>query len=349
MTTQAISDRDQSILLGTVTTSDIRPRYEGANICTWIGFKHVNYLVEEAVLEHFRRAGFGARALYEDHGLCLDLVEIDTRILHAFHVDDTATADVEPTGIVDSSELGFFVVLHVSRDGNDVKAVTSKVRVALVADRRQEAAAPIESPLAGAIVERLERGPRRIEACQTAPSRVESGGAADLVLDHLTRDANAFGWKWRIPYFYCHFTETVQMSGYLRLMEEVVDLFLAERAVSIKTLLDEHNWIPVVPHSAVSMHVDAFMEEEMYVIFTVESVFKDFTYTARMDCWVRRGDELVRTASGRIIHGYAVIDNRRDWRLVNFDERLRGALLGTGGRPDTTASPTGREASWNGS
>ena len=25
----------------------LRPRFEGTNICTWIGFKHDNYLVEE--------------------------------------------------------------------------------------------------------------------------------------------------------------------------------------------------------------------------------------------------------------------------------------------------------------
>ena len=42
----------------------MRPRYEGANICTWIGFKHVNYLVEEAVLAHFRsRRGAGRGAV----------------------------------------------------------------------------------------------------------------------------------------------------------------------------------------------------------------------------------------------------------------------------------------------
>ena len=49
-------------LLTAPTTTQLRPRYEGSNICTWIGFKHVNYLVEEAVLEHFRQLGArGAR------------------------------------------------------------------------------------------------------------------------------------------------------------------------------------------------------------------------------------------------------------------------------------------------
>ena len=47
------------------------------------------------------------------------------------------------------------------------------------------------------------------------------------------------------------------------------------------------------------------MEEELYTVFTVEDVFKDLTYTARMDCYVLRGGRLVQTATGRITHGYA--------------------------------------------
>jgi len=41
-----------------------RPRFEGSNICTWIGFKHVMYLIEEAVLEYMRRNGMSPRQLY---------------------------------------------------------------------------------------------------------------------------------------------------------------------------------------------------------------------------------------------------------------------------------------------
>ena len=140
--------------------------------------------------------------------------------------------------------------------------------------------------------------------------------------------SNSFVWKWRMPYFYCHFTERVQMSGYLRLMEEVVDLFLRERGVSIKTLLDEQNWIPVVPHSRITLLDEARMEEDLYTVFTVENVFKGFTYTARMDCYALRDGVLVPTATGHITHGYAVIENRRDWSLVSFDDRLNSALEG---------------------
>ncbi|CAM5265121.1 hypothetical protein SCALM49S_01150 [Streptomyces californicus] len=87
MTTEAVK-----ALLETETSLRVRPRYEGSNINTWIGFKHVNYMVEEAVLEHFRASGLGSRLLFEEHGLGVDLVDLDTRILHAFHQDDEARA-----------------------------------------------------------------------------------------------------------------------------------------------------------------------------------------------------------------------------------------------------------------
>ena len=34
-----------------------RPSYEGANIRTWVGFKHFMYLVEESVLAWLRGSG----------------------------------------------------------------------------------------------------------------------------------------------------------------------------------------------------------------------------------------------------------------------------------------------------
>jgi acyl-CoA thioesterase FadM len=133
-------------------------------------------------------------------------------------------------------------------------------------------------------------------------------------------------WRWRVPYFYCHYSTRAQHSGYLRLMEEVVDLFLSSRGISIRTMLDRHRWIPVVPRAGVSLLGEAMMEEEMYTVFTVEDVYKTFTYTARMDCYVHRDGRLVPTATGRITHGYAEIRNRRDWRLVEFDPPTVAAL-----------------------
>ncbi|MCJ1680074.1 hypothetical protein MTF65_22575 [Streptomyces sp. APSN-46.1] len=331
MTLNTLSDRVKR-LLAEDTTVALRPRYEGSNICTWIGFKHVNYLVEEAVLDHFRTVGLPARALFEEFGLGLDFVELDTRIGHALHMDDLVDAEVFPTTADGDTTLRFRVVLTVERDGERVRAATAKVRVLLVPDDYLDAAAEPNADLA----RYTARTPAGAGAVRTAPAPEEntslsagrgtSGG--DPVLDQLTAGENAFGWKWRIPYPYCHFTERIQMSGYLRQMEEVVDLFLADRDISIKQLLDDRRWIPVVPRSSVRVLEHALMEEDLYTVYTVEEVFKEHTYTSRMDCYVVRDGQLVQTATGHITHGYALIENRRDWSLVSFDERVLKAFNG---------------------
>ncbi|MFF4367997.1 thioesterase family protein [Streptomyces sp. NPDC001594] len=322
-------------LLGTETTVRVRPRFEGSNINTWIGFKHVNYLVEEAVLEHFRSAGLPSRELFEEYGLGLDVVDLDTRILHAFHQDDEARAVVVPTTRDEDTRFRFSVTLYVEREGKELKAVTSKAEVSLRAD---DYLAPLAHPreLARFTVERLGdatgRGPWDGKETAVADNTALAAGrgttGADPVLEQLLAGENAFGWKWRIPYPYCHFNERLALSGYLRQVEEVVDLFLADRGISIKTLLDDRKWIPVVPRSRVTFLDEALMEEDLYTVFTVEEVFKDFTYTARTDFYVVRDGRLVQTATGRITHGYAVFENRRDWSLVGFDERVVRALNG---------------------
>ncbi|MGW7367827.1 acyl-CoA thioesterase [Streptomyces sp. NPDC054841] len=321
MTTN-IADAEAAVrALQQPSTLQIRPRYEGSNICTWIGFKHVNYLVEEAVLQHIRQAGLAPGTIYEVHGLCTDIVDIDTRILHAFHIDDTATAHVRPHRKAKDGELLFAVELQVERE-TVLKAVTSTVRVQLRHDPRGGGDEPVPAALRPYTVERLAARPG------WTPEPAEVDLAADDLVKELTAGRNAYAWKFRIPYWYCHFTERIQMSGYLRLMEEAKDRLVADRGVSIKTLLDEQNWIPVVPHSRITVLDEARMEEDLYIVLTVEDVFKGFTYTSRMDTYVVRDGELIQTSTGRITHGYAVIENRRDWSLVPFDDRMNAALEG---------------------
>jgi acyl-CoA thioesterase FadM len=300
-------------LLAGETMSRLRPRYEGLNINSWIGFKHISYLVEEAVLEHFRTTGVSAHTLFEDHGLCVELVDLDTRITTAIHTDDLVEAVVQPSPV--EPELAFTVSLFVERSGERKKAARSNVRVVLRQDGVSEPAETVPAGLEPFVTNRIVR-------TGSQPASVPSQVA------ELTAGANAFAWRWRIPYFYCHFSERLQLSGYLRQLEEVVDLFLADRGVSIKRLLDEQRWIPLVTHSSVTMLEEVAMEEELWTVFTVDSIFKNFTYTARMDTYVLRDERLLRTATGRITHAYGEIVNRREIKLVEFDRRLRTALEG---------------------
>ncbi|MFI0780645.1 hypothetical protein [Streptomyces sp. NPDC021212] len=318
----AVPPMSTKALLADTTTVRLRPRYEGSNICTWIGFKHVNYLIEEAVLVHFARSGAPARRLYEEHGLGLDIVALDSRILHAFHLDDDAEAEVVPHTSDGDTALAFRVTLRVVRDGSILKAVTADVRVSLRADTYLPGPAEPPGEFGRFTVDRLGEG------VPAEPRPAVPDGDERAVLAALTEGRNAHAWKWNITYPYCHFTERLQMSGYLRLMEEAKDRFVKSRGISIKTLLDDRRWIPVVPRSWIRITDEALMEEDLYTVYTVEEIFKDLTYTARMDCYVVRDGALTLTATGGIVHGYALIENRRDWHLVPFDQRVLDALAG---------------------
>ncbi|MBH5335062.1 hypothetical protein IHE55_09745 [Streptomyces pactum] len=325
-------------LLGDTTVVRLRPRFEGSNICTWIGFKHINYLVEEAVLVHFDRAGLSSRQLYAEYGLACEFTGMDTRILHAFHLDDQVEAEVAPARFRGQTEdaLTFKVTLRVDRGGGVLKAATSKVRLSLRTDATVEAAPETPGPLRPFTVDRLgadlppvaDPAPEQTAAAERA---LAAGGDEAAVLAALTQGRNAYAWKWHITYPYCHFTERLQLSGYLRLMEEAKDRFVRDRGISIKTLLDERKWIPACPASAVRILDEALMEEDLYTVYTVEQVFKDLTYTSRMDNYVVRDGRLRLVQSGTVTHGYAEITGRRDWSLVPFDQRVLDALHGTAG------------------
>lgn len=312
-------------------TLEMRPRYEGSNICSWIGFKHVMYMMEEALLSTLNKHDLGKGKLFEKHGLCLEIVDSSIRILHAFHMDDQAQVEVEFCPKSDDF-LEYNVRIFLERDQKKLKAGSGKIRATL---RQYYDQSQISKP-AGALL------PYIVQTAPVPPSStvVKNNLARGVSVEHgellaLHKDSSlsTFIWEWHVPYFYCHFTNRMQHSGYLRLMEEVVDLFLADRGISIRTMLEKKNWIPVVPSAQVSILEDAFMEEQIYTVYTVKDIFKDFVYTAGFDCYVERDGKIVHTATGTITHGYAVIDNRWNWTLVNLDadtiDALRGAELGT--------------------
>lgn len=308
------------------TSTTLRPRFEGTNICTWTGFKHVNYLVEEAVLDHLRQRGWAARTLFEQYGLGVELTAIDTRILHALHYDDEVRATVTAMPDRDGA-MRLRVAIEADRPGGAVKAVSSRVSVQLrIDDRHGSAPQPVPAELAAHAVARVGDDSRRVPLGALAMETGRGAVTQDVPAELRTGTGPAIAWRWRIPYFYCHATVRLQMSGLLRQMEEVVDLFLSERGVSIRTLLDEQDWIPVVPHSSITMLGEALMEEDLVTVLEVDHVFKTATYDARMDCYVVRGEELVQVATGRITHGYAHIDGRGDWSLISFDERMLTAV-----------------------
>jgi acyl-CoA thioesterase FadM len=284
------------------TVREATPPFEGSNIGAWLGFKHFMYLMEEAAIQHVRERWMGPCALWEQHGLGIEIVDSSIRILTALHLDQLTRVEVRPREGSEEYELAANLE---ARDGSQwLPAARGRVKVLFRRSAERSGAPP--------------------------------GDLLPYVRDEIERDllsppgatARSFVWRRRIPYFYCHFMDRLQHSGYLRLLEEVVDLFLAERGISIRTMLERRSWIPVVTEAGLEILREARLEEEICTVFTVEHVYKGRLYSAAVDWYVARGAEWVPTARGRIVHGYAQIPQRGVMKLVPLDGPVLAALLG---------------------
>ena len=293
-----------------------RPGYEGANIRTWIGFKHFMYLVEGAVLQWLRDQGRGARELFHEYGLGTEIVDCSVQLPAVLEVDDQVRAEV-----VHVSGRKLRVRMSVWRDGHDVVVLRGTVSVALIGE--VDAARQLPAP----------DGLRGLEAsdllCATGLTTELPIPAGTEVAAVLTPPGSAsFLWSWRAPYFYCHFSDRVQHSGFVRCLEEVVDRFLADREISVGALLRERSWIPVVSRARVRLAAPARMEETIHTVFTVDSILRSMMFEGRMDCYVRRGDTLVLVATATILHGYAISRGPGAGGLAELDAEICAVLTG---------------------
>jgi len=299
--TTAVANRATSVIL--------RPRFEGANIRTWIGFKHFMYLAEEAVLAWFRERGLGPHRLYHEYGLGLSVVDSSALLPAVLEVDDEVRADAT------EESPGRFTVRLRSGAGSGPSVLRATVRVALV--RELDAGVPPPDAVAGLVR--------------------PSAAVGSTVDDPVAEVAPDFAWTWRIPYFYCQYGDRIAHAGYLRALEEVVDRFLADRGISVRRMLDERGWIPVVSRARVRLLADARMEETVRTTFTVTDLVRDVMFDGQMDCHVQRGGVWVPVATGRILHGYAISRGSRAGQLAELDTEtvraLTGAPTAVGSRP----------------
>lgn len=327
----------------------LSPKFEGANIIDGIGFKHVTYMAEEALLQYFKRKGLSVGTLYKQHGIGFEVVSSSIRIPQLIRLDDDVNVVIEPLQSSNETEQEFSIKMYV--EANEVAAHGT---IKVVFRRINNTANTVEIPdsVVPFVVPKIDRFSKIKQSLIVPPSNNTEGTNVEEANGEETRDAsslsrdvtdidesileqiapsddNNFVWKWHIPYFYCHYSKWMQHSGYLRLIEEVVDLFLKDRGISIWSILESHAWIPFVSHSEVDMLQDAFMEETIYTVYTVEKVIKDFLYTSRVDFYVVRQGQLVQTATGKITHGYAQLsDNPEDFGLAQFDQPVLNALNG---------------------
>lgn len=294
-----------------VTVTTHRPSYEGANIRTWIGFKHFMYIVEQAILDWHRAHALGPHRLYHEHGLGLEIVDSSVQLPATLEVDDDVSATVTGT------EPGrFTVTLHVTRDGGRTLVLKGRVGVALVRERDAPAAAALDG----------------LPGARLLPAPVDRPGTPVPTLTAVPDEAGAFRWDWRVPYFYCHFSDRLQHSGYVRALEDVVDRFLAARGISVGRMLAERGWIPVVSRARVRMLAPVHLEETVRTTFVVDDILRRSMFDGRMDSYVIRGSEVVRTATARILHGYAISRGPHAGEVAELDDEVVTALRGADGR-----------------
>lgn len=264
-----------------------------------------------------------------------DVVSVNTRLHTVLTLDDAVAVEVKPVTKETDSRLRFKITAYVPREEGRLQGGHHHLRGGAAGDRprrgRQAAAGEAE-PLRGAAPgpgDAAEITAVPVDNIDLASQRGIGTRAADPVLTEIIGGDNAFGWKWRVPYFYCHFTSHMQMSGFLRQMEEVLHLFVADRGIAIHRLLEERSWIPVVTKCDVEITDEVRIEDELYTVFTIEDIFKSVLFTARMDCYVVRDGGLVQVSTGHITHGYVTKESpEKDWSLCTFDEEVMAALSG---------------------
>ncbi|MGV9270951.1 alpha/beta fold hydrolase [Kitasatospora sp. NPDC003701] len=300
-----------------------RPRYEGANISTFIGFKNFTALAEDVVLQHLRELGHGPQQLFERHGLGTTVVHSSMRLTGTMHSDDQVVGTVTPVEARPGRGAAFDVRLTTRRGdaGEPVRLLNGRVRVQLVAEKDGNPVEPVPAGLAPFVVAEVTG--------EGAAEPVVVGDPAAVPAALAECSGNSFRWAWKIPYYACHYYTRIQHQSYVKLLEEAVDRYLEHVGLPITDLLAQRDWIPVVSRSRVDLHADAFMGEELLITFAVDDVIKDTLFTARMECRVLRGDRLVHVASATIMHGYVLARGEHAFAdLVVLDAPTRAALLG---------------------
>lgn len=295
-----------------VTT--LRPRYEGTNIGTWIGFKHLMYLAEEGLLAFFREQGFGPRRLFHEFGLGLEIVDASVQLPALLEIDDEVVAETRLLAPGRGSTR-----LRVEHGATPRVVLNGKLGFTLAANA-QASGRPWPAEL-GALAP-LDGAP---QDGRLADVPLRSGDARAGLMAACPA---AFYWCWKARYFHCHVSERVQYSAYVRALEEVVERFLEDRGLAVGRLLVERGLIPVVSRARVRMLRPVAMEALVHTTFVVDDVLMDKAYDGRMDCYVQHGGVLQHVASARILHGYAHSAGPEAGRLAALDAATLRALTG---------------------
>lgn len=277
----------------------VRPLSEGANIESWIGFKHFSYLAEAAAQGYLRVTGLSQDQMLNQLDVSVDITELRMRLPSPLYADSVLTAQVQ--GERPSPE-----------------ELPGKLRVRGTSDHAGRTATCFETSLV------FSAWPRRKLDDGLAHAHRESGSGTLPVDD----DDGTHVWSFTIPYPYCRASSVIQFDGYVRLIEEAIERLLRDRGISVRRLLVERGWIPVVTGWRISITAPAFMEETLIIRTRTTGVFKSILWDTEITFSTLRGGTEVEVARSSITHGYANTRGDHSGQMATFDAEVLNALRG---------------------
>lgn len=286
------------------------PKNEGANVENYIGFKHMTYLMEEAIISFLRDLYLSPNVLYKKYGIKIIIKSLSIDILKAINIDDFIEID-----ICSSMVFNEFVIRAYDNNnsffrgkvGIDIELTNKKVGLDLL---------PKE-------VANFLNGVLRAKTEESFLEKSIEGNP----ISYLKQLYNsAFIYSKRIPYYYCNYTKELHHSGYERIIEETVDLFLENKNLSIRSMLDKKSWIPVVSKSKVCLLNKVEIEDIVYIVFDVKNILFNRIYEADIIFFKVKDNKLQEVARGEISHGYSDIKNPQNPELVVLDDEILKAL-----------------------
>ena len=287
------------------------PKNEGANVENYIGFKHMTYLMEESIISFLRDLYLSPNILYKKYGIKIIIKSLSIDILKAMNVDDFIEIDICTSMAVnefvikayDNNRNSFFR----GKVGIDIELTNKNVRLEVLPEK-------VTDFLNGILEAKKE------ESFREKP--IESNPISDLKMLYRA----AFIYSKRIPYYYCNYTRELHHSGYERIIEEAVDLFLENKNLSIKSMLDKKSWIPVVSKSKLCLLNKVEIEDTIYVVFDVKNILFNRLYEADIIFFKVIDNKLLEVAHGEISHGYSDIKEPQNPELVVLDCETLKAL-----------------------
>ncbi len=276
-------------------SESMMPGFEGANIGLWVGFKQFSYLAEHALLDYCAATTASVSELVHEQGLGVDLRRMSARLPQPLFVEDEIVFDVHSAQPrVSDGTTATFAARTLGEGSRTV-----------MKGRAEYCLRPLERPGSW-------RG-RPVEVPAEAP-------VVGLGDPHV--------WSQQIPYFYCRYSDPVQFDGYVRMVEDGVDRFLAAKGLSIPTVLRDRGWIPAVTEFHISSTTPVYMGEDVQVSVWLTDITADMLFALAFDFSVLRDGQKISACRAQITHGYAATSGDVKGGLRRLDGDVKALLRG---------------------